>query len=262
MAKRKPKILTLDIELIGIRADSLWGTWDQNISIPEITEDWAIISAAAKWLGNERMFYKDQRKAKDIRDDRELVAWLCALLDEADVVIGQNIRRFDMRKIRARAVALGLKPFKEPKVIDTMEMAKGVGAFTSNKLEYLSERLTNTPKLKHANYPGKELWLALLRNEPAAWKECEAYNKRDVVATENVYLVLRPWAPRLPNLAQFYDDEHTRCPRCGSVNLQDYGTVTSNVSEYKQYVCTDCGGFSRSRFTINTKEKRRALLAT
>ena len=262
MAKRKPKILTLDIELIGIRADSLWGTWDQNISIPEITEDWAIISAAAKWLHSERLFYKDQRRAQDIRDDRELVAWLCALLDEADVTIGQNIRRFDIRKIRARAVALGLKPFKEPKLIDTMEMAKSVGAFTSNKLEYLSERLTDTPKLKHAKYPGKELWLALLRNEPEAWKECEAYNKRDVVATENVYLALRPWAPRLPNLAQFYDDERVRCPRCGSVNLQSYGTVTSNVSEYKQFVCTDCGGFSRSRYTINSREKRKALLAT
>ena len=262
MAKNGPKILTLDIELIGIRADSLWGIFDQNISISEIESDWAIISAAAKYLGKNRVLYKDQRRAKDIRDDRELVAWICALLNDANVVVGQNIRRFDMRKIRARAVTLGLPPFREPKIIDTMEMAKSVGAFTSNKLEYLSQRLTDTPKSSHGKYPGKELWLALLRNEPEAWEECRAYNQRDVVATENLYLALRPWAPRLPNLAQFYDDEFTRCPRCGSINLRTAGTVTTNVSEYQQYVCVDCNGYSRNRYTINSKVKRRALLAT
>lgn len=258
----KPKILTMDVELIGIRADSLWGTWDQNVSIPEITEDWAIISAAAKWYGKSRVSYKDQRKAKDIRDDRDLVAFMCALLDEADIVIGQNVRRFDMRKIRARAVMHGLAPFREPKIIDTMEMAKSVGAFTSNKLEYLSEVLTDTPKLKHAKYPGKELWLALLRNERAAWDECREYNIRDVVATENVYTKLRPWAPRLPNLAQFYDDAKCRCPRCGEETLVEFGTYKTNVSEYEQYLCTSCGGLSHSRYTINSKAKRRNLLAT
>lgn len=258
----KPKILTFDVELIGIRADSLWGTWDQNISIPEITDDWAIISAAAKWYANKKVFYKDNRRAKEIRDDRDLVAWLCALLDEADVVIGQNVRRFDLRKIRARAVMHGLKPFREPRVIDTMEMAKSVGAFTSNKLEYLSEVLTDTPKLKHSKYPGKELWLALLRNELSAWNECKAYNIRDVVATENVYTILRPWAPRLPNLAQFCDDDIRRCPRCCSPNLVPMGTYKTNVSEYQQYVCSCCGGISRDRYTMNSKQKRRNLLST
>ena len=258
----KPKILTFDVELIGIRADSLWGTWDQNISIPEITDDWAIISAAAKWYGHKKVFYKDNRRAKEIRDDRDLVAWLCALLDEADVIVGQNVRRFDLRKIRARAVMHGLKPFREPRVIDTMEMAKSVGAFTSNKLEYLSEVLTDTPKLKHSKYPGKELWLALLRNELAAWNECKVYNIRDVVATENVYTILRPWAPRLPNLAQFYDDDIRRCPRCGSPNLVPMGTYKTNVSEYQQYVCSCCGGISRDRYTMNSKQKRRNLLST
>lgn len=257
-----PRFLTLDIELIGIRADSLWGTFDQNIGISEIAEDWAIISAAAKWLHSPEMLYLDQRAVQDIRDDRLLVAWLAALIDKADIVCGHNIQKFDMRKLRARCVTLGITPFREPKIVDTMLMARRTGAFTSNKLEYLSAKLTDTPKLNHSNYPGKELWLALLRNDPAAWEECERYNIRDVEATENLYKALRSWAPQHPNLAHYYSDDETRCPRCGSKDILRMGSTFTAVNEYPRFLCQSCNGFSRGRFTMTSKEKRKALLTT
>ena len=178
------------------------------------------------------------------------------------MVVGQNVKKFDLRKLRARAVIHGLKPFREPKVVDTMLMAKSVGAFTSNKLEYLSANLTDAPKSKHNKYPGFELWAGIMRNEDAAWEEMKKYNIQDIRATEKLYLALRPWARGLPNLAQFYEDDERRCPRCGSVNVHEHGTVVSNVSEYHQYLCSDCGGYSRGRHTINSKQKRKALLAT
>lgn len=258
---RKPKILTFDVETLPIAAH-VWKLFDNDVALNQVETDWAMLSYAAKWLGGRKMYYDDTRNAKTIRDDKDIVAQLVALLDEADVVVGQNIRRFDMRKLRARAVMHGLAPFREPAVIDTMEMAKSVGAFTSNKLEYLSSVLTDAPKSKHAKYPGFELWVGVMKGETAAWEEMKKYNIQDVRATEKLYLALRPWAPRLPNLAQFYADEQRRCPRCGSVNLSAHGTVKSNVSEYTRFVCSDCGGFSRGRYTINSKEKRHALLAT
>lgn len=255
-----PRILTFDIETLPVGAH-VWGLFDQNIGLPQISEDWAMLSYAAKFLGEKRVHYADTRNAQTIRDDKDALAELCSLIDQADVVVGQNVIKFDMRKIRARAIQHNLPPFREPKLIDTMRMAKGVAAFTSNKLEYLSGILTNTPKLKHAKYPGFELWLGIMKNEPAAWAELKRYNVRDVVATENLYLALRPWAKGLPNLAAFYADDEKRCPRCGSVNLTPYGTYKTNVSEYPQYVCGCCGGFSHGRYTINSKDKRKALLA-
>ena len=258
---RTPKILVTDLETLPINA-SVWRLFDQNVGLNMIHEDWAMLSFAAKWYGKRGVEYGDTMKAHSIRDDRDIVAHLCALLDEADVVVGHNVKKFDLKKLRARAVQHGLAPFREPKVIDTMLMARSIGAFTSNKLEYLTKALCTDHKSGHGKYPGFELWLGILRNEPAAWAEMKKYNIQDVKVTEQLYTVLRPWAPRLPNLAQFYDDEHRRCPRCGSVNITANGSTFSNVSEYTQYVCSDCGGFSRGRHTINTRNKRSNLLAT
>ena len=257
----KPKILTFDIETLPITGH-VWKLFDNNVGLNQIDEDWAMLSFAAKFYGHRKITYADTRSATNIRDDKDIVAQLCALLDEADIVVGQNVRRFDLRKLRARAVQHGLQPFRDPRVIDTMEMAKAVGAFTSNKLEYLSAELTDAPKSKHNKYPGFELWAGIMRNEDAAWEEMKKYNIQDVKATEKLYLALRPWAPRLPSLTPFYDDELKRCPRCGSTNLHAHGTVKTNVSEYPGYVCADCKGYSRGRYNINTKDKRRALLST
>ena len=258
---REPKILVYDIETLPIDA-SVWGLFDQNVGLNQIKDDWAMLSFAAKWHGSRKVIYDDTRHAKNVRDDRDLVAQLTSLMDEADVVVGQNVYKFDNKKLRARAVMHKLPPFREPKVIDTMRMAKSVGSFTSNKLEYLSSVLTDSPKSKHKNYPGFELWAGIMRGEDKAWDEMKKYNIQDIKGTEKLWLALRPWAPNLPNLAQFYDDDAKRCPRCGSTAMSDAGTVTTNVSEYLRYNCGGCGGYSRSRFTINTKDKRRSLLAT
>ena len=259
---RTPKILVVDVETLPINA-SVWALFDQNVGLNQIHDDWAMLSFAAKYHGKRKVHYADTRNAVGgIRDDKDIIAQLVALLDEADVVVGHNVKKFDLRKLRARAVQHGLRPFREPKVIDTMLMARSVGAFTSNKLEYLTKTLCPSHKSGHNKYPGFELWLGVMRNEDAAWAEMKKYNIQDVKVTEQLYLALRPWAPRLPNMAQFYDGDERRCPRCGSTNIREHGTVYSNVSEYVQYLCGECGGYSRSRHTINSKQKRKALLAT
>ena len=257
---REPKLLTVDIETLPITA-SVWGLFDQNVGLSMVQDDWAMLSFAAKWYGKRKTFYDDTRAAAGIRDDKDIVAQLVALLDEADVVIGHNVKKFDMKKLRARAVQHGLKPFREPKIVDTMLMARSVGAFTSNKLEYLTKTLCASHKSGHGKYPGFELWLGVMRNEEAAWAEMKKYNIQDVKVTEQLYEVLRPWARGLPNLGAFYGDEQRRCPRCGSVHVREHGTVNTNVSEYIQYICSDCGGYSRDRYTINTKAKRKSLLS-
>lgn len=257
---REPKLLTVDIETVPLTA-AAWGLFDQNIGLNMIHEDWAMLSFAAKWYGKRKTFYDDTRLAASIRDDKDIVAQLVALLDEADVVIGHNVKKFDMKKLRARAVQHGLKPFREPKIIDTMLMARSVGAFTSNKLEYLTKTLCSSHKSTHGKYPGFELWLGVMRNEDAAWAEMKKYNIQDVKVTEQLYEVLRPWARGLPNLGAFYGDEQRRCPRCGSTQVHEHGVVSTNVSEYIQYVCYDCGGYSRDRYTINTKQKSKSLLS-
>lgn len=254
-----PKILTADIETLPLQTYN-WSLWDEPRALDRLVKDWAVFSAAGKWMHEPKVMYKDTQDQPTCSDDKELMIWLRELLDEADIVIGQNVQKFDMRKIRARMVHHGLKPFREPEIVDTMLMAREVGAFTSNKLEYLST-LTSEQKSKHGKYPGFALWLGIMANEAGAWKECKKYNKQDVIATEKLYLTLRPWARRHPNLAHYYPGDERRCPRCASVNLHPTETIHRGVSTYQAYQCGDCGGHSRNRFTQNTKAKRKEMLA-
>lgn len=257
--KKGPRIATFDIETLPITTLN-WSLFDEPRALDRLVKDWAIFSAAAKWMHNNRVEYQDTQHASSPYDDKELLLWMREILHEADIVIGQNVQKFDMRKVRARMIHHGIKPFSEPVVVDTMLMAREVGAFTSNKLEYLST-MTDEQKSKHAKYPGFALWLGVLANDPGAWRECKTYNKQDVIATEKLYLLLRPWARRHPNLAHFYDDDKMRCSRCGSDDLTKLERpLYRGVSAYTAYQCNSCGGFCRDRFTQNTQEKRRGLL--
>ncbi len=46
-----------------------------NIELNQIKNDWHVLSYAAKWLGDEesKIMYKDQRNAKDVSNDKEML---------------------------------------------------------------------------------------------------------------------------------------------------------------------------------------------
>lgn len=260
MSNRKPIINTLDIETAPIEG-AVWGLWKQNVGLNQIRKDWTILSVAWKELGNAQVQYVDTSEQEDVRDDSALLPIIWQVLDESDIIIAQNGVRFDAKKINARFLQAGMPPPRPYKIIDTLLMAKQVAAFTSNKLDWLSQILTNTPKDHHNAFPGMELWNECLKGNHAAWRAMKRYNKRDISSCEKVYLRLRPYYVGHPNLAQYYDDEQRRCPKCGSTKLKEAGTVFTQASEYVQWQCGSCHGFSRDRYTINSKQKRKMLLS-
>jgi hypothetical protein len=257
----RAKILLADIETAPLVGHT-WGLWDQTIGLNQIEKEWAILSFAAKPLGGSKkdVIYEDTFGKADPRDDKDLCRTLLELLDEYDFVIAQNGKRFDLRKIRARLIMHGFPPHSPVKVIDTLLMAKQVAAFTSNKLEWLSEHLTDMPKEKHKDFPGFELWKEFLAGNPKARTAMRRYNIRDIDALEQVYLKLRPWVNDHPNVNVYHDDnDHVRCNRCGSSNVEKRGFAYTNVGQYHRYRCTDCGGWSRSRYTLNPIRARKNL---
>lgn len=256
---QRPTITTLDIETSPIEA-YVWGLFKQNVGLNQIKQDWSILSVAWKYLGAPEVYYQDVSHQDDLRDDRDLLVVLWHILDESDVVIGQNVRRFDAKKINARFIEAGLPPPSPYILIDTLEMAKEAAAFTSNKLDWLSQKLSEDKKDHHDEFPGMALWVECLKGNPRAWAVMREYNLGDIPSCEQVYLALRPYYKQHPNLAIFIDDEVTRCGRCLSPNLEYVGSTYTRVSEYKRYRC-ECGGFSRSRYTINSIGKRKATLS-
>lgn len=255
-----PRIGTLDIETSPIEA-YVWSLWKVNIGLNQIIKEWSVMSYCYKDLGKKKIHYDDTSQEADPRDDRRLMQGLHDLLSTVDIIIAQNGKAFDLKKINARFIELGMLPVAPIKVIDTMLIAKDVAKFTSNRLAWLSEHLTDTPKDEHKEFPGMELWSECLKGNPRAWKVMKKYNCIDVPATEKLYLKLRPYMVGHPNVAAYYNDDNTRCPRCGSTDLKVMAKpALTQVSEYTRYQCSSCGGFARSRYTKNSKAKRLSLL--
>jgi uncharacterized protein YprB with RNaseH-like and TPR domain len=148
-------------------------------------------------LANQRLSTETNGTPRISRTIRKILRDLWKLLDEADIVITQNGKNFDTPKLNARFIEHGMKPPSPYKHLDTYQIARSAAKFTSNKLEYLTEKLcTKYKKLKHEKFPGFALWAECLKGNVAAWNEMRRYNKHDVLATEELYMKIRAWAPQ------------------------------------------------------------------
>ena len=256
----QPKILILDIETCPILAN-VWRIFDENIGLNQIRADWHLLSFGAKWVGDKRIVYEDQSKINPIENDRGLLKSVHALLNEADIVVAHNGKKFDLPKLNARFLTNGFQPPAPYKITDTLEIAKKTFGFTSNKLEFLSNALCTKKKLSHREFAGFELWKECLAGNPKAWAEMKRYNIRDVEALEELYLKLRPWQQTgAPNFGVYTDDENPVCPRCGSKHVLKNGLVNLIVGQYQRFKCGDCGAWARSGSLWNTPEKRKTIL--
>lgn len=255
----KPKVLLFDIETAPILG-YVWGLWENNLSLNQIKSDWYVLAWAAKWLGEpaNQIMYMDQRKAKNIEDDTKILKGIWDLLDEASVVITQNGKQFDEKKLNARFILNGFKPPSSFKHIDTRQIAKRKFGFTSNKLEYMTHKLNKKyKKQRHLEFSGFELWTECLAGNLKAWKEMEKYNKYDVLSLEELYIKLQPWDNSFnPNL---YEDEISLMCGCGSQDFVKNGYKYTSIGKYQRYCCKSCGAETRDRNNIFSKDKIKSL---
>lgn len=254
-----PKVLVYDIETAPILAH-VWGLWENNVGLNQIDRDWHVLSWSAKWLGDtpDKVMYMDQRNAKNIEDDSAILKKIWELLDEADVVITQNGKNFDQKKLNARFILNGFQPPSSYRHIDTKQIASKIFAFTSTKLEYMTGKLNTTyKKLKHEKFQGHELWTECLKGNLEAWNEMEKYNRYDVLALEELYNKLIPWDNSI-NFNVFHDDEVHVC-KCGSTNFTKNGHCYTSNGKYQRYRCKSCGAETRDKTNLLSKEKRNSL---
>jgi len=239
------KILLLDIETAPNIA-YVWGAWKQNIGQNQWKEKGHIMSFASKWLGDNTITYVENRKS----NDKALVKALYKLLDEADIVVAHNGQKFDLPVIIGRGVVHGYTPPSPYFVVDTLLTARKEMRLVSNSLANLCEELGLPLKKDHKKFPGFELWLECLRGNDEAWLEMKEYNIADVISLEALYLRLRPYMRNHPNVFRNDEGEEVACPKCGSTNIQWRGYYYSRAGLcYKRFVCKDCGGWGRVRYS-------------
>lgn len=252
------KILYLDIETAPKLA-YVWQFFKANIGAKQVKEHGHIMSYSAIWNDDpdDKVIYEENRT----QDDSKITKKMIKLLDKTDIVIGQNSDRFDLPTINGRALVLGVHPPSPYKTVDTCLAARKFFNFPSNSLEYLTTVLkTKHKKINHAKFPGFELWLQCILGNKEAWKEMKEYNIIDTLSVRDVYYAMRPWINNHPNIAVYGEEDALVCPKCGSHHIHRRGYAYTNVGKYSRFVCVDCGGWARTRYTELPKEVGKNLL--
>lgn len=240
------KILLLDIETSPNTAH-VWGLWNVNVGINQITASGTTLCYAAKWLHSKEIIFDSVHKSKP----KKMVERMHKLLSEADAVVHFNGKRFDIPTLNKEFLLHGLTPPSPYKQIDLLEVTKKQFRFPSNKLDYVSKVLGLGSKIHHK---GHELWVGCMNGDNKDWKVMEKYNKQDVLLLEKLYDKLLPWIPNHPNYGLYIGKPV--CTNCGSNKLQSRGKARTALSTYTRFQCQGCGKWCRDNKATRTETMR------
>lgn len=250
----KPRILTIDIET-SPQVGYFWGNIYET-SIIKVLEHSQVISYSAKWLDGKQVTkalpdYKGYKPGRQNMNDKKLLEDLHALLEQADIVVGQNQIDFDIKVLNARFGKHNIYPPAPYKTVDTKREGRKYFKLPSHKLQNMSEYFGGEGKMEHEGFP---LWERCMDGDPAAWRKMKAYNAQDVRETEKLYLKMRPFMKTHPNTGMYF--EECVCTACGSANAQHRGYARTQTAVYRRFQCNDCGHWDKSaqkEYSIKTK---------
>ena len=256
------KILIFDIEtapLLGY----VWGTFKQHISPSQLlTKMHYMLTWVAKWSGSEKLISAKMTVEEiDDEDDSRISQQLRDLFDEADIVIGHNIDKFDIPIVNTRCLIAGIKPPSPYQTVDTFKVSKKSFRFPNNKLQTIANAKGMDGKSKTDFDMWKDCLIGSNDNRKKAIDAMLKYNQQDVVVQEEVYLWMRPWIKSHPNVALYVEDTEMRCTNCGSDNLSDDKEYTTGVNKFKTYRCNCCGAIAgRARKSTVKGDKKNTTL--
>ena len=180
----------IDIETSLVEAYT-FRTGQQFIGIDQLKEDSQTKLLTAAWGTWHDLYYYGEngvesvsnhhRKGafkKDPLDDTYVLRKLWDVLDQSDVIVAHNAA-FDRGWIEGRFMDLGWKQPSKYYVYCTFRTLHGLNG-VSKKLDYLSQKLIGTEKVKHE---GVGLWIRCSQGDVSAFEEMEEYNIGDIYNT-------------------------------------------------------------------------------
>jgi hypothetical protein len=251
----KPNIWVIDIENTPNLA-YVWGMWDQNVNLQGLVETQKVMCFAAKRHGEKKTeFWSAYEHGEDAMFQRAY-----EIMDEADIVVGYNSRRFDVPHLNREFLLRKYKPYAPVKHVDLLTVVRQNFRFASNKLDFVAQQLGVGRKTKHSGF---DLWLKCMADDPTAWKLMEKYNRQDVAITDKVYTEVKGWITTHPDISA-YEDLEGGCKNCGSDHLQRRGPVPgkqSKTRDYYRFQCVECGTWTQGSTKKGTTEPMTVLKA-
>lgn len=188
--------------------------YDLNIDSANITTERAVICAAWKWEGEDKVYSLRWNRSQC---DKKMLLELMEVVNSADEIVAHNGDKFDMRWLRTRLLFHGVSSFPVHKTIDTLQWARRKFYFNSNKLDYIAQYLGLGAKIKTEF----GLWKRVVLNKDAkALADMVKYCEWDVVLLEKVYDKLAGFNAPKTHAGVLGGGEKWSCPHCGNMKVQ------------------------------------------
>ena len=143
-----------------------WGTW------------WDMYHKGAEGVVSVGNHHRKTAFKKDPLDDTYVLRQLWKVLDESNIIVAHNAA-FDAGWIEGRFMDLGWKKPSKYYVYCTYQTLHGLNG-VSKKLDYLSQKLIGTEKVKHEGLP---LWIGCAEGKVESFEKMEEYNIGDIYDT-------------------------------------------------------------------------------
>ena len=252
-----PRVLILDIETSPMEFYG-WHLFKQTVMPHQVKKSWAMLSWAAKFL-NESGVYSgvvNPQEAID-RKDASIMNGIYQLIEEADILVAHNGKKFDFKRLNYRFAHNGLNPPSPYMVIDTLTESRKMFDLPSHKLEEVAKALNIDTRKIDTNF---DLWIRCVHGNVHALEEMEGYNIQDVYLLEDVYMAMRGWIKSHPNMGLYVEANEPICPNCGCIELEyNPKPYTTHVSKFKSFSCLSCGAIGRLRQSTVGKKARKNL---
>lgn len=260
------KLLTYDIET-KLKQFYGFALGEQVVRHNQMTErsihQHNIICIAAKWYDSDKvMLFKGDSAVEDF----DKVA------RKADVCLGKNNKRFDIKYINTERMMRGLPPYPEwmDSAEDLESQMRKYFNFPSQSLDYISKVFGDGGKVKMEfddwkdihNYEllldvdkGVDLDLeqldnlsgvlfrqhtrTILKKGKAALKKMYFYNKKDVLDTEAALVKVLPYIKLRYNASN-----DTGCTTCGSTKIIPTSTSIQGKTRYQHFDCLHHNGYA------------------
>lgn len=244
---KEDKVMVYDIETSRVSA-KVWWTGRQYIGHDKLTSEARIISIAWKWIGEDKVYSLTWDKD---HCDKSMLAKFLKEYNKASMVIGQNNDNFDNKWINTRAAKHGLHVTRFVKSYDIYRMAKRYFRLPSYSMSYMAKYFGLTLKQSHE---GIHMWRMIEDGTPSEQKEylekMVAYNKGDIVTTEELYLTLKTYFGTVTNKAVGVGMPKWCCPVSGSTNVKLLKTVITEAGTVQRILfCED----SRHQYKVSNK---------
>ncbi len=243
MTKKKAdvSILFFDIETTPLLG-WLWRCGEQHVRHSQLKapyDKYRIITIGYCW--NDGLPAKTINWGWHKQDTASVIEKFDKIIKQADIAIGKNSDRFDVKHINTQRFLAGLPALPEwaTRTDDVEKQLRKHFIFPSYGLDYVSSQLGLGGKRKME----MQDWTDIVeKKDKKKLAKMDDYCAKDVEDTRALWNMIKAHVTPKFNMATFLDDQV--CKNCGSSSIVKDGTTYSGRTRYQKFRCNSHGGYA------------------